>query len=130
MLPMDDDGSDSEAAARCRTISDVLFRVGDKWSVLVIMVLAERPGRYSELKRTIGDVSQRMLTLTLRGLERDGLVARVVTPARPPRVDYALTPLGQSLRVPVEALGDWAIAHQQAIRDARAGYDARAAKPR
>ncbi len=81
----------------CRAISDVLARVGDKWSVLVVTRLGERPMRFNELRRSIGGISQRMLTLTLRGLERDGLITRTVFPTIPPRVDYALTPLGRDL---------------------------------
>ena len=109
---------------RCRLVGEVLSRVGDKWSVLVVMTLGPGPRRFNELRRAIGSISQRMLTLTLRGLERDGLVTRAVTPSIPPRVDYALTPLGRSLRDPVEALGSWAIEHQQSVRTARAAFDA------
>ena len=83
--------------ADCRAISDVLARVGDKWSVLVVTRLGPGPMRFNELRRSIGGISQRMLTLTLRGLERDGLVTRTVFPTIPPRVDYALTPLGRDL---------------------------------
>jgi DNA-binding HxlR family transcriptional regulator len=104
-------------------VSSVLSRVGDKWSVLVVMLLGDGPLRFNELKRLIGGVSQRMLTRTLRGLERDGLVLRTLTPSVPPRVDYALTPLGQSLRGPVEALGRWAFEHGQAIDAARQAFD-------
>lgn len=110
---------------RCRLVSEVLARVGDKWSVLVIMTLAGGPHRFNALKRAIGSISQRMLTLTLRGLERDGLVVRVVTASLPPRVDYDLTALGRSLRGPVEALGDWAITHQDGVRQARSAFDRR-----
>jgi DNA-binding HxlR family transcriptional regulator len=106
----------------------VLARIGDKWSVQAVMLLADGPRRFNELKRMIGDVSQRMLTLTLRGLERDGLVTRTVFATIPPRVDYALTPLGQSLRGPVQALGAWAIAHQDVIAQARKTFDSRAAE--
>src|SRR5215469_14760640 len=95
----------------CIAVSDVLARVGDKWSVLVVTRLGAGPMRFNELRRTVGGISQRMLTLTLRGLERDGLVTRTVFPTIPPRVDYELTPLGQSLWKPVEALGAWARAH-------------------
>lgn len=116
------------APGNCRAVSDVLARIGDKWSVQAVMLLAEGPRRFNELKRMIGDVSQRMLTLTLRGLERDGLVTRTVFPTIPPRVDYALTPLGQSLRGPVQALGAWAIAHKDVIAKARQNFDSRAAE--
>jgi DNA-binding HxlR family transcriptional regulator len=118
----------AHATGNCRAVSDVLARIGDKWSVQAVMLLADGPRRFNELKRMIGDVSQRMLTLTLRGLERDGLVTRTVFPTIPPRVDYALTPLGQSLRGPVQALGAWAIAHKDVIADARKSFDSRAAE--
>lgn len=108
----------------CRAVSGVLNRVGDKWSVLIIMRLGEGPRRFNEIKRMIGGISQRMLTLTLRGLERDGLVSRTVTPTVPPRVDYALTDLGRDLLGPVQALGEWALKHQSCIEDARAHFDA------
>ena len=92
----------------CRGAASVLARVGDKWSVFVIMLLGGGPRRFNEIKRMIGGISQRMLTLTLRGLERDGLVTRTVFPTIPPRVDYELTDLGRGLSKPVEALGRWA----------------------
>jgi DNA-binding HxlR family transcriptional regulator len=107
----------------CRAISDVLARVGDKWSVLVVTRLGEHPMRFNELRRTIGGISQRMLTLTLRGLERDGLVTRTVFPTIPPRVDYALTPLGRDLLQPVSALGAWALRNQAKIARAREQFD-------
>ena len=109
----------------CKPVSDVLQRVGDKWSVLVVMQLRSGPRRFSEVKRALPGISQRMLTLTLRGLERDGLVSRAVTPTIPPRVDYALTPLGCSLAGPVAALGLWAVANRPAIEASRAAFDAR-----
>lgn len=112
----------------CVTMSEVLARIGDKWSVLVVMMLRDRPRRFNELKRAVAGISQHMLTITLRGLERDGLVTRTVFPTIPPRVDYALTPLGHSLRAPVEALGKWAIDNQGAIKDAQRIFDARGAK--
>ena len=107
----------------CRAVASVLARVGDKWSVFVIMMLGEKPRRFNELKRMIGGISQRMLTLTLRGLERDGLITRTVFPTIPPRVDYALTPLGRDLLQPVSALGAWAIRNQQKIARAREQFD-------
>ena len=113
------------ADGNCRAVASVLARVGDKWSVLVIMMLIEGPMRFNELKRKIGGISQRMLTLTLRGLERDGLVTRTVFPTIPPRVDYELTDLGRGLWQPVEALGKWASDHQTEIEDARARFDRR-----
>ena len=107
----------------------MLSRIGDKWSVLVIMLLRERARRFNELKRGIDGISQRMLTLTLRNLERDGLVTRTVTPSIPPRVDYELTTMGHSLSQPVQALGAWAFRHLGEIDAAQARYDAGAATP-
>jgi DNA-binding HxlR family transcriptional regulator len=112
----------------CRAISEVLSRVGDKWSVLVVTRLGERPMRFNELRRSIGGISQRMLTLTLRGLERDGLATRTVFPTIPPRVDYALTPLGRDLLEPVSALGDWALRNQPKIARARERFDSLSGK--
>ena len=101
--------SDTDVTAQdhssCRRVTPVLNRVGDKWSVLIVMELARAARRFNELKRDVDGISQRMLTLTLRGLERDGLVTRTVFPTIPPRVDYELTELGISLREPVRALG-------------------------
>src|ERR1700759_5553932 len=91
----------------CRAVASVLARVGDKWSVFVIMMLGDGPKRFNELKRRIGGISRRMLALTLRGLERDGLITRTVFPTLPPRVDYELTDLGRGLLNPVAALGQW-----------------------
>ena len=113
--------------ADCRAISDVLARVGDKWSVLVVTRLGSGAMRFNELRRAIGGISQRMLTLTLRGLERDGLVTRTVFPTIPPRVDYALTPLGRDLLQPVSALGEWATRNQAKIARAREKFDGAAA---
>jgi DNA-binding HxlR family transcriptional regulator len=109
--------------ADCRAISDVLARIGDKWSVLVVGRLGAGPVRFNELRRTIGGISQRMLTLTLRGLERDGLITRTVFPTIPPRVDYALTALGRDLLIPVSALGEWATRNQVKIARARERFD-------
>ena len=111
-------------SAGCKNVAPVLNRVGDKWSMMIVMMLAAGPMRFSQLKRAIDGISQRMLTLSLRGLERDGLVTRTVTPSIPPRVDYELTELGVSLREPVKALGDWAIEHIACIRAAQARFDA------
>jgi DNA-binding HxlR family transcriptional regulator len=113
------------ADGSCRAVASVLARVGDKWSVLVIMLLIDGPRRFNELKRTIGGISQRMLTLTLRGLERDGLVTRTVFPTIPPRVDYELTDLGRGLAEPVKALGQWAFEHLPQIEGARTSFDVR-----
>ena len=109
----------------CRGVSAVLARVGDKWSVLIIMLLGDGPRRFNEIKRMVGGISQRMLTLTLRGLERDGLVTRTVFPTIPPRVDYELTDLGRSLWKPVEALGSWAREHLAEIEAAKSRFDKR-----
>ena len=127
--PIEADGPCLQSAG-CRNVAPVLNRVGDKWSMLIVMILSAGPKRFSELKRAIDGISQRMLTLSLRGLERDGLVTRTVTPSIPPRVDYELTELGASLREPVKALGDWAIEHIDCIRAAQSRFDAAAdAKP-
>jgi DNA-binding HxlR family transcriptional regulator len=107
----------------CRAVSEVLARVGDKWTVLVVSTLGAGPKRFNELRKALGSISQRMLTLTLRGLERDGLVTRTVFPTIPPRVDYELTKLGRSLLEPVSELGLWARKHRAAIEDARARFD-------
>ncbi len=107
----------------CLAVREVLNRVGDKWSALVIVMLEQGPKRFSELRRGIEGISQRMLTLTVRGLERDGLVTRTVTPSIPPRVDYALTPLGQALLVPVLALVQWARENRAAMQLARETFD-------
>ncbi|HVY84049.1 MAG TPA: helix-turn-helix domain-containing protein [Caulobacterales bacterium] len=108
---------------RCPAVSEVLSRIGDKWSVLIIVHLGNGPKRFNEIKRKVEGISQRMLTLTLRSLERDGLVTRTVTPSIPPRVDYALTELGRDLLNPVSALGDWALKHQTCIQAARKRFD-------
>jgi DNA-binding HxlR family transcriptional regulator len=107
----------------CRTISTLLSRIGDKWTVLVVQTLGEGPKRFNELRREIPSVSQRMLTLTLRNLERDGLVSRTVTPTIPPRVDYELTDLGQSLQKPICGLATWATENVDIIHAAQARYD-------
>ena len=107
---------------------DVLSRVGDKWSVLVIALLDEGSKRFSELRRAIPGISQRMLTLTLRGLERDGLLTRTVTPSIPPRVDYELTQLGKTLLEPVIGLATWAEKNRVRIQEARNRFDQKAAR--
>jgi DNA-binding HxlR family transcriptional regulator len=107
----------------CRAISDVLSRVGDKWSVLVVTTLGSGSKRFNELRREIGGISQRMLTLTLRGLERDGLVTRKIIPTSPLGVEYDLTALGRDLLEPVSALGAWAIRNQGRIQQARVKFD-------
>ena len=108
----------------CRTVTEILSRVGDKWSVQVVVEMGAGPKRFNELRRSVTGISQRMLTLTLRGLERDGLVTRTVYPTIPPRVDYQLTELGCSLLKTVRALGDWAIRNRDEILEARRRFDA------
>ena len=108
----------------CRTISTLLSRIGDKWTVLVVSSLGSGSRRFNELRREIPSVSQRMLTLTLRNLERDGLVRRTVTPTIPPRVDYELTDMGHSLLKPVTALSNWALEHVEQIHSAQSHFDA------
>jgi DNA-binding HxlR family transcriptional regulator len=108
-------------------VRQILDRIADKWSLLVIALLDRRRLRFTELRREIDGVSQRMLTVTLRQLERDGLVRRTVHPVVPPRVDYELTPLGVSLHETVQALVTWTDAHQREIAAARSAYDAREA---
>lgn len=107
----------------CKRLAPVLSRIGDKWTVLVVIMLAQGPLRFSELKREIGSISQRMLTLTLRALERDGFVTRTVFPTVPPRVDYALTPLGESLLDPIRHLGEWAVDNMPKIEAAQQRFD-------
>ncbi|WP_343031792.1 helix-turn-helix domain-containing protein [Microlunatus speluncae] len=107
-------------------VRQILDRIADKWSLLVIALLDGRTLRFTELKRTIDGVSQRMLTVTLRQLERDGLVKRTVHPVVPPRVDYELTPLGMSLHDTIQALVTWTETHQSEVAAARTSYDARA----
>jgi DNA-binding HxlR family transcriptional regulator len=108
----------------CRAVSEVLARVGDKWTVLVVTVLGDGTKRFNEIRRSLGSISQRMLTMTLRGLERDGLVTRKVFPTVPPRVDYELTALGRSLLEPVSGLGEWARRNRPMIETARQKFDA------
>src|SRR6476660_1757769 len=112
----------------CRAVSDVLDRIGDKWSVLVVVMLGNGPKRFNELRRSIASISQRMLTLTLRGLERDGLVTRTVFATIPPRVDYELTALGRSLLEPVMGLSAWALKNIAKIETAREKFDNSAAR--
>lgn len=104
-------------------VRGVLDRIGDKWSTLMVLTLALRPHRFGELKRAIPDISQRMLTQTLRDLQRDGYVARKVFPTTPPAVEYSLTDLGRSLMVPLSGLVDWAVRTRGAVEKARAAFD-------
>ncbi|MCX7303677.1 MAG: helix-turn-helix domain-containing protein [Hyphomicrobiales bacterium] len=107
----------------CRAVSDILQRVGDKWTVLVVGKLGAGSMRFNELRTSVGGISQKMLTTTLRGLERDGFVTRTVFPTIPPRVDYELTDLGCELLQPVNALGEWARINTERVRAARARFD-------
>src|SRR5271168_4250908 len=109
----------------CVAVREVLNRVGDKWSVLIVSLLADGPKRFSDLRRTIEGISQRMLTLTLKGLERDGLVTRTVFPTIPLRVEYELTDLGRTLRKPIQSLAKWAQENRERIQQSRNRYDAR-----
>ena len=108
----------------CRAVSDILQRVGDKWTVLVVGKLGDGPLRFNELRTAVGGISQKMLTTTLRGLERDGFVTRTVYPTIPPRVDYELTELGFELLEPVYKLGEWARKNTDRVRAARERFDA------
>ena len=112
----------------CRPVTEIIQLIGDKWTVLVVRSLHDGSKRFSEIRRDIPAVSQRMLTLTLRNLERNGLVKRTVTPSIPPRVDYELTRLGRSLEVPLSGLGEWAAANATALDAARAKFDTQAAR--
>jgi DNA-binding HxlR family transcriptional regulator len=109
-------------------VRQILDRIGDKWSLLVIALLDRGSRRFTELRREIDGISQRMLTLTLRQLERDGLVLRTVHPVVPPRVDYELTPLGTTLLTTIHSLVKWTMEHREEINNARATYDSRVAE--
>jgi DNA-binding HxlR family transcriptional regulator len=114
---------DTHLLDECRTVSETLSRIGDKWSVLVVARLGSGPLRYNEIRRQIGGISQKMLTTTLRGLERDGYLTRTVTPKIPPRVDYALTDLGRDLLDPIRSLEAFARRNQAQIAAARRAFD-------
>ena len=113
--------------ANCNSVASVLDRIGDKWSVMVVVLLSAGTMRFNEIQRRIGGVSHRMLTLTLRGLERDGLVTRTVHPTVPPKVEYGLTKVGCSLIGPLQTLSDWAMANRHTVEKSRRDYDARMA---
>jgi DNA-binding HxlR family transcriptional regulator len=115
--------------ATCERISELLARVGDKWTVLVVRVLGAGPIRFNALRREIGDISQKMLATTLRNLERDGFVTRTVTPTTPPQVEYALTDLGHGLLGPVCHLAQWTAANAERIEAARRAYAERESQP-
>lgn len=119
------DDTPGRGTSECQTIQEILARVGDKWSVLIVVKLAESPHRFNELKRELSGISQRMLTHALRGLERDGLITRTVYDTVPPSVEYKLTGLGLSLKDPVVALGMWVVKNQQPIQAAREDFDNR-----
>lgn len=110
----------------CQRASNALARIGDKWAILILMQLETEKRRFSELRRAIGGISQKMLALTLRGLERDGYITRTVYPTKPPSVEYALTNLGRELVVPVNMLGTWVLANLHRIEAARGRFDAEA----
>jgi DNA-binding HxlR family transcriptional regulator len=114
---------DEDSVHVCNAMGDILNRIGDKWSVMIVGYLTKKTMRFNELRHAIGGISQRMLTLTLRNLERDGLVTRTVYPEIPPRVEYALTDLGRTLTEPLDALWNWAAAHQNEVQVARTRYD-------
>src|ERR1700736_2729973 len=118
----------SHASEDCRNLSSILARVGDKWTVLIVVLLGDGPKRFNEIKRMVGGISQRMLTFTLRGLERDGLVTRTAFPTTPQRGDYELTKLGSTLWEAVEPLGSWARAHVSEILRSRKRFDEDVAK--
>jgi DNA-binding HxlR family transcriptional regulator len=120
-----DDSVDHELPEECRAVRSVLALVGNKWSMMIIVILGNSPLRFNEIKRAVGGISQRMLTITLRGLERDGLVTRTPFATIPPRVDYELTALGHSLWQIGEPLDAWARAHMNAMKSARETYDKR-----
>jgi DNA-binding HxlR family transcriptional regulator len=107
----------------CQSVSEVLGRVGDKWTVLVVSLLGRGPMRFSELRRAVDGISQKMLSTTLRTLERDGFCTRTVFPTVPPRVEYELTELGRDLLVPVKGLADWALANRGRVDAARRRFD-------
>ncbi|WP_244211015.1 winged helix-turn-helix transcriptional regulator [Amycolatopsis kentuckyensis] len=116
------DGPEAEAEA-CRQVLRILALIGDKWTILVVGQLRDRTLRFGELHRAVAGISQRMLTLTLRQLERDGLLTRQVHPSVPPRVEYTLTPLGTTLLDAATALSDWAATHRHEINENRHRYD-------
>lgn len=113
----------------CRPVGELLASISSKWMVLVLIRLSEKPKRFSELKREIGSISQKVLTSVLRDLERNGIVSRTVTPSIPPRVDYQLTPLGESLLEPIHALGVWAVKNEVAVAEARRRFEAQQTEP-
>lgn len=120
--------SEGYVSGQCQLVNDVISLVGDKWSVLIIVLLGGGKKRFSAIKRSVDGISQKMLTVTLRGLERDGYVTRTVYPTIPPKVEYELTDLGRELLVPLRALGQWAITNHGRVSAARTAYDVRHAQ--
>jgi DNA-binding HxlR family transcriptional regulator len=123
-----EESGENHNPAACGQISQMLARISDKWTLLVVRALGKGPRRFNALKREIGEVSQKMLTSTLRELEENGFVSRTVTPTMPPQVEYALTDLGRDLRQPVQALAEWVIENSSRMDAARAAYAARQAR--
>ncbi|POR52539.1 winged helix-turn-helix transcriptional regulator [Bosea psychrotolerans] len=119
------DMTDKPAGTDCRGVSEILSRVGDKWTIQVVIALRLGSLRFNGIKREVGGISQQMLTRTLKTLERDGMVERTVRHTTPPQVEYTLAPLGHSLSETVRHLADWAAAHQGRIKEHRSQYDAR-----
>ena len=111
-----------EISHDCRPVGEILHQIGGKWTVLIINLLSDGPLRFSEIKRQIGGISQKVLTATLRELEMDGFVTRTVTPSIPPRVDYELTELGRDLQKPLDVLGKWAVDNRPKVLEARGRY--------
>jgi len=122
--------SHKHVPGKCPAVREVLNRVGDKWSVQIVALLGGGKKRFSELRHGIEGISQRMLTLTLKGLERDGLITRTAYPTIPPRVEYELTQLGRSLLKPITQLGDWAGKNRERIQSAREKYDTQTSSQR
>src|SRR5438093_11904407 len=127
MCPSNSKGTEGllHSSAECVSINEVLTRVGDKWSLQIISRLGEGTLRFTELKRAIEGISQRMLTLTLRQLERDGLVRRTVYPTVPPKVEYTLSDFGRTILVPVTELANWALTYRLDIQASREAFDGR-----
>lgn len=122
LLPVSTEEMSGWNADNC-PLRDVMNHIAGKWSTLLLLALSERPYRFGELRRLVPDISQRMLTQTLRDLQRDGYVARTVFPTKPPSVEYSMTPLGRSLFVPLSKVMRWATENHEAIRQARLAFD-------
>ncbi len=122
---IDDSRNAGQNETNCKAITELLTRVGDTWTMQTIRALGEGPERFNALRRRIGDISQKMMTVTLRRLERDGFVRRTVIPANPPQVEYALTDLGMDLRIPVDAMARWTAQNRHRIEQSRIEFDSR-----